>query len=147
MIRRMTLADVPAAAELERKYFSVPWSERMLEESLEKDDYLFLVAEQDGKVVGYAGMLRIMDEGDVTNIVVDEACRGCGVGSALTKALVEEGAKLGMCAFTLEVRVSNAGAIHIYEKNGFKAEGVRRRFYEKPVEDALIMWKRQSPGL
>lgn len=142
MIRRMRPEDIPAAAGLEQAYFSMPWSENMLKESLEKPEYLFLVAEKDGKVVGYAGMLRILDEGDVTNIVVDETYRGAGIGSALTNALVEEGQGLGIHAFTLEVRVSNACAIHIYEKNGFKAEGVRRRFYEKPTEDALIMWKR-----
>ena len=143
MIRRMKPEDIPAAAELERKYFSLPWSEKMLEESLGKSDYLFLAAEKDGKIVGYAGMLRVLDEGDVTNIVVDASCRGCGIGSALTSALLEEGEKLGMNAFTLEVRVSNVAAIHIYEKNGFQAEGIRPRCYEKPAEDALIMWKRK----
>lgn len=147
MIRRMRPEDIPEAARLEKKYFSVPWTEKMLRESFENTGYLFLTAEKDQKVVGYAGLLCIQDEGDVTNIVVDEAYRGQGIGTMLTRGLLSEGRKLGLCSFTLEVRVSNASAIHIYEKIGFRAEGVRRRFYEKPTEDALIMWIRQEETL
>lgn len=143
MIRRMTETDIPAAAELERKYFSVPWSEKSLRESLGQPSYLFLVAEEQGKIVGYAGMLKIQDEGDITNIVVEDACRGKGLGKALTEGLLEAGSECGIRAFTLEVRVSNAPAIHIYEQLGFVSAGIRKHFYEKPAEDALIMWKRE----
>lgn len=142
MIRRMEPADIPAAAALERKYFSVPWSERSLKESLEKPEYVFLVAEAEGEPVGYAGLLRVLDEGDITNIVVDERFRGRGTGYALTEALLREGTRLGIRDFTLEVRVSNARAIRLYERLGFAREGIRRNFYEKPAEDAWIMWKR-----
>ena len=142
MIRRMTAADIPAVAALERQYFSVPWSEQSLNESLERPEYLFLIAEQEGEPVGYAGLLRVLDEGDITNIVVDERFRGRGIGYALTEALLAEGARQGICEFTLEVRVSNDRAIRLYEKLGFVREGIRRNFYEKPTEDAWIMWKR-----
>ena len=84
----------------------------------------------------------IAGEGDVTNIAVFPEYRGRGIGAALTKALIVEGRKRGMNAFTLEVRVGNQAAIHIYEKLGFRSEGVRKGFYEKPKEDALIMWRR-----
>ena len=84
----------------------------------------------------------IAGEGDVTNIAVFPEYRGQGIGAALTKALLVEGRKRGMNAFTLEVRVGNQAAIHIYEKLGFRSEGVRKGFYEKPKEDALIMWRR-----
>ena len=84
----------------------------------------------------------IAGEGDVTNIAVFPEYRGRGIGAALTKALLVEGRKRGMNAFTLEVRVGNQAAIHIYEKLGFRSEGVRKGFYEKPKEDALIMWRR-----
>ena len=84
----------------------------------------------------------IAGEGDVTNIAVFPEYRGRGLGAALTKALLVEGRKRGMNAFTLEVRVGNQAAIHIYEKLGFRSEGVRKGFYEKPKEDALIMWRR-----
>lgn len=142
MIRRMCEADIPGAAVLEKKYFSVPWSEENLRQSLANPDYLFLIAEKEGKVVGYAGLFRVLDEGDITNIVVDERYRRQGLGKRLTEALLMEGGKCGLHAFTLEVRVSNSAAIHIYEQLGFAQEGIRKRFYEKPVEDALIMWKR-----
>lgn len=143
MIRRMRVSDLAQAALLEKKYFSVPWSEENLRQSLERPDYLFLVAEEEGRVVGYAGLLRVLDEGDITNIVIDQEFRGKGLGSELTGTLLAEGRGLGIRAFTLEVRVSNAAAIHIYERLGFVSEGIRKRFYEKPVEDALIMWKRE----
>lgn len=143
MIRRMCEADLPQAAALERKYFSVPWSEENLRQSLENPLYLFLTAEEEGEVAGYVGLFRVLDEGDVTNIVVHEKYRGRGLGSALTEALIAEGKNCGIQAFTLEVRVSNEAAIHIYERLGFVREGIRKRFYEKPTEDALIMWKRE----
>lgn len=140
MIRYMTEKDIPSAADLECRFFSVPWTEAGLRESFERPEYLFLVVEEDGKVVGYAGLSQVLDEGDVTNIVIDEAYRGRGLGAALTSALLEEGRTRGITAFTLEVRVSNQTAIHIYEKIGFRSAGVRKGFYEKPTEDALIMW-------
>lgn len=139
----MREADIQSAAELEKKYFSIPWSEENLRQSFGNPEYLFLVAEKEGVVVGYAGLFRVLDEGDITNIVIDEKCRGCGLGKKLTSALLTEGGKLGIRAFTLEVRVSNHAAIRIYEELGFIKEGIRKRFYEKPIEDALIMWKRE----
>lgn len=148
MIRRMEEKDLTGAAGLEQRYFSVPWSGEQLKDSLGSPDYLFLVAEEEGRVVGYAGLLKILDEGDITNIVVEEAYRNRGIGKRLTEALLDEGKKCGLHAFTLEVRAGNLAAIHVYESLGFVREGVRRRFYERPVEDALIMWKREgaSPG-
>lgn len=144
MIRRMRESDLEDAARLEKRYFSVPWTREQLGESLQSGQYLFLVAEEDGQVAGYAGLLRVMDEGDITNVVVDEAYRGKGLGTRLMAALLEEGRGCGMKEFTLEVRVSNQRAIRLYESLGFVQEGVRKRFYERPVEDALIMWKRDQ---
>lgn len=144
MIRRMRESDAEEAARLERRYFSVPWSKEQLLESLRNPQYLFLVAEEDGQVAGYAGLLRVLNEGDITNIVVDGAHRGKGLGTQLTAALLEEGQRLGMEEFTLEVRVSNQAAIRIYERLGFVKEGIRKKFYERPAEDALIMWKRRK---
>ena len=143
MIRRMQEKDLPRAAALERECFSVPWLEESLRQSLRNSDYLFLVAEEEGHITGYAGLLKVADEGDVTNIAVGAAYRGKGIGKKLTERLLEEGRRCGLRAFTLEVRVSNQSAIHVYEKLGFASEGIRKRFYERPVEDALIMWKRE----
>lgn len=146
MIRRMRETDLSGAAELERRYFSMPWSRKQLQESLENLDYLFLVLETDGKIAGYAGLLQVMDEGDITNVVLAEESRGMGLGKALVRALLEEGRKRGIREFTLEVRASNTCAIHVYEALGFVKEGIRKRFYEKPSEDAWIMWKRDGSG-
>ena len=139
----MRKSDLPAVAKLEEKYFSVPWSEHALKQSLEKPEYLFFVASEKGEAVGYGGVLKVLDEGNILNIVVDERFRGRGIGRELTRTLLEEGKRQGMQAFTLEVRVGNVSAIRLYESLGFVSEGVRKHFYEKPVEDALIMWKRE----
>ena len=144
MIRPMTETDLAQVADLERACFSIPWSERTLRESLAKPEYLFLVAEEEGQVVGYGGLLQVMDEGDITNIAVAEARRGRGIGLELTKGLLEAGRKRGIAMFTLEVRAGNERAVRLYEKLGFHSEGVRKGFYEKPKEDALIMWKRET---
>lgn len=144
MIRLMRTSDLPAAAHLEQLYFSVPWTERQLKGSLESPEYLFVVAEEQGRVIGYGGLLKVLDEGDITNIVVEEAYRGKGIGRQLVKALLSEGKRCGLNAFTLEVRAGNAAAIHLYESLEFVREGIRRRFYQRPVEDALIMWKREG---
>ena len=142
-VGRMCRQDLLEVADLEQRSFSVPWSLESLNQSLERPEYLFLVAQEKGKVVGYGGLVRVLDEGDITNIVIDEAYRGQGFGKLITEALISEGKKLGMREFTLVVRASNAAAIHIYESVGFVCEGVRRHFYERPAEDALIMWKRE----
>ncbi len=142
-IRRMLREDLTAVAELERACFSVPWTMENLCESLENSSYCFLVAECSGRIVGYGGMLFVADEGDVTNIAVDAAFRGRGIGTGLVRQLLEEGRARGAKAFTLEVRISNAAAIHVYEKLGFVSEGVRKHFYENPEEDARILWKRE----
>ena len=89
MIRLMRTSDLPAAAHLEQLYFSVPWTERQLKGSLESPEYLFVVAEEQGRVIGYGGLLKVLDEGDITNIVVEEAYRGKGIGRQLVKALLD----------------------------------------------------------
>ena len=126
MIRLMEERDIPQVAELERLCFSTPWSENSLKESLVRPEYLFLVEETDGKV---------------TNIAVHPQHRLKGSGTRVTEALLEEGRKRGMTTFTLEVRVSNLTAVHVYEKLGFRSAGIRKGFYDAPKEDAMVMWQ------
>ena len=85
-----------------------------------------------------------MEEGDVTNVVVEESWRGQGLGRSLMTRLLEDGKARGIRAFTLEVRTGNKGAIRLYEELGFRSEGVRKGFYDLPKEDAYIMWKRED---
>ena len=140
--RRMTPEDVPAISRLEQETFSMPWSPDSFLEMIAKEDARYYVAERDGRLLGGCGVLMIAGEGNITNVVVTPEARNQGVGTGMLKHLMEEGSREGLTAFTLEVRVSNAAAIHVYEKLGFVSEGVRPGFYEKPTEDAMILWKR-----
>ncbi len=141
-IRQMTEADVEQISRLEQENFSQPWSRQAFIEVLRISEVIHLVAEQDGRIIGGAAVRNISGEGDITNVVVDRPFRGKGVATALLTELLRRGSRAGITAFTLEVRAGNKAAIHLYEKLGFVSEGIRPRFYTKPVEDALIMWKR-----
>ncbi len=141
-IRQMGLEDVERISQLEEETFSMPWSRTAFIEMIEKEDASYYVAEVDGTVVGGCGVLLIAGEGNITNVVIDKNYRNQGIGTQMLQYLIEDGMRQGLTAFTLEVRVSNESAIHVYEKLGFFSEGIRPNFYEKPTEDAMIMWKR-----
>ena len=140
--RRMTAEDVPFISRLEEETFSMPWSASSFLEMISKEDARYYVAEEDGRLLGGCGVLMIAGEGNITNVAIAPEARNRGIGTALLRHLMAEGDREGLTAYTLEVRVSNAAAIHVYEKLGFVSAGVRPGFYEKPVEDALIFWKR-----
>ena len=142
IIRKLTEEDVEPLSAIESACFSMPWSAEDFAALLTRDYCVYYVAEVDGEVAGCCGMTNICNEGNIDNVVVAEKFRGQGIATALLERLLEEGDSLGVTAYTLEVRVSNASAIHVYEKLGFVSEGIRPNFYEKPTEDANIMWKR-----
>lgn len=125
---------------LERICFSRPWSKRMLGEELENQCAAFLVAEdEDGKVLGYAGLLVMMDEGYITNVAVFPEYRRMGVAAKIIEVYMNF-AKANRLAFlTLEVRPSNAAAIALYQRFGFEEVGRRKNYYDLPKEDALIL--------
>lgn len=140
--REMRAADVPFISRLEEETFSMPWSAASFLQMIEKEDTAYYVAEEDGRLLGGCGLLMIAGEGNITNVVVAPDARRRGVATGLLAYLLAEGDRAGLTAYTLEVRVSNAAAIGLYEKLGFVSEGIRPNFYEKPTEDAMIMWKR-----
>ncbi len=140
--RRMTPQDVPWISKLEEETFSMPWSPESFLEMIGKEDVRYYVAEEEGQILGGCGVWMIAGEGNITNVVVAPAARNRGIATAMLRHLIQEGDREGLTAYTLEVRVSNAAAIHVYEKLGFVSAGVRPGFYEKPPEDALIFWKR-----
>ncbi len=140
--RRMTPEDVPFISKLEEETFSMPWSANDFMEMISKDDARYYVAEKDGRLLGGCGVLFAVDEGNITNVVIAPDARNQGIGTGMLRHLMKESEQEGIRAFTLEVRVSNAAAIHVYEKLGFVSEGIRPGFYEKPDEDAMILWKR-----
>jgi len=142
LIRELTQEDVVAVSKIEEETFSMPWSPQDFLEMVEADYAYYYVAEEDGEIAGCCGIRNIVGEGEITNVVVAEKFRGRGIGRALMEYMLKEAPLHGMGDLTLEVRVSNTPAICLYESLGFKGEGVRPDFYEKPTEDALIMWKR-----
>ncbi|MBQ8510259.1 MAG: ribosomal protein S18-alanine N-acetyltransferase [Clostridia bacterium] len=136
LIRKAEPSDIPALCALERECFSLPWSEKGFEDFFANDCSRALAAEADGRVVGYVGMYLICGEGEITNLAVAASCRRQGIGEALMTELSQTE---GLERLLLDVRQSNTAARALYEKCGFKVDGIRRRFYEKPAEDAVLM--------
>lgn len=141
-IRKLQENDIEPLSRIEAESFSMPWSPRDFRELLDRDYCTYLVALVEGEVAGCCGMTNICQEGNIDNVVVAEQFRNHGIARTMLEELIRMGGEAGVTAFTLEVRVSNAAAIHLYEKLGFVSEGIRPRFYEKPTEDAMIMWRR-----
>lgn len=137
----MTAAHLDEVAAIENDCFSHPWSRRSLESELQNETSRFLVAVEDGKVIGYIGMSAVIDEGYLFNVAVDRQYRKKGVGSALVRELVTFCQKRNYAFLTLEVRESNAPAISLYSRFGFVRVGERKNYYSKPVENALLMTK------
>lgn len=141
-IRRMEEKDIMQVAALEAASFTMPWTAQAFAEQLQKEHTLYMVAEKDGRVIGVCGYIECCGDADICNVSVDSLYQNQGVATKMLTTLLEAGYTLGVEAYTLEVRAGNAAAIQVYEKLGFQSEGVRPDFYEKPKEDALIMWKR-----
>lgn len=139
-IREMNLADIEAVAAIERQIFSMPWSEQGFQTSLQSEDTLYLVVYNRDQILGYCGFLQSFDEADITNVAVAPEIRNSGIGFAMLSELMMQGRKRGIQRYTLEVRTGNAAAIHLYQKLGFESVGIRKNFYERPREDAMIMW-------
>ena len=142
ILRRMCQEDLEQVAAIEKKIFSEPWSREGFAASLRSPDTMYFVALQGEVIVGYCGLLRSFEEADITNVAVDVPCRRQGVARKMLEKLLEEGKAKGIERFTLEVRIGNQVAIRLYESLGFERVGVRKGFYVKPAEDALIMWTR-----
>ena len=140
--RRMQKKDVVQVAQMEKEYFSEPWSEQAFLEVLDKKEYLYMVAAQGEEILAYCGMYRVLDEGNITQVAVRSDMRRRGIARDLLQDFMQNGKLNGADAYTLEVRVSNQSAICLYEACGFVKESVRKNFYAAPTEDAFIMWKR-----
>lgn len=141
-IRRLKAEDAEPLSRIEEQEFSMPWSAGDFSALTSRENCLYLVAEAEGRVIGSCGMTFGFGEGNIDNVVVQRDFQNQGIAQRLLEELFIQGQQIGVEAYTLEVRVTNARAIHVYEKLGFMPEGVRPRFYERPTEDALIMWRR-----
>lgn len=141
IIRKAQMADAPQIHEIEVASFSTPWSLGNIENDLSYLDEctLYYVLEEDGRVIGYAGAWLVADEGQITNVAVLPPFRRDGNGLVLVRKLLRELFKLGMEEIFLEVRLSNLVAIALYRKLGFSVKGLRKDYYQDPLEDAYIM--------
>lgn len=137
-LRVMRPEDVPAVTQLEESIFPDPWSENAFREELVAPGRRYVVAEEGGTIVGYAGLLVVGDDSHVVTLAVHPDARGRGLGTRFMLRLVEEALAAGALHLTLEVRVSNHPAQSLYRRFGFETVGLRRHYYRD--EDALIMW-------
>ena len=140
-IESMTVDDIAQVAEIERQSFSIPWSEKAFRDSMESDNTIYIVAKENDNVAGYAGMYLSFEEGNITNVAVNPLSRRKGIGEKIVRDILNRAYEKGVRDVFLEVRETNSVAIALYEKIGFKEEGIRKNFYDKPRENALIMWK------
>lgn len=125
-------------AELEKLCFSCPWSEDMLKTQL-NDGHMFFAALIEGKPVGYIGLMYVLDEGYISNVAVSPEYQRLGIGDMLLIELESRCREKQLSFMTLEVRESNKAAIRLYEKHGFTQVGLRKNYYDKPKENAILM--------
>lgn len=138
-LREMTVEDLDQVMEIEQDLFHVPWTREGFFTFLTRDDAMFLVVEEKGRILAYCGLLMVLDEGDVTNVAVRRDRQKEGIGNFLMESLIRLADGLGVRIIHLEVRKSNETAIRLYERNGFTRDGIRKKYYENPVEDAVLM--------
>jgi ribosomal-protein-alanine N-acetyltransferase len=141
-LRRLDAADLDLVEAIERESYRTPWSRSMFDAELRKPSSLALGAfTEEDALAGYAFVSRYVDAWHVMNVAVADAFRRRGIASALLGRLFEVTESDSRRGYTLEVRVSNTGAIRLYERLGFEPRGIRRGYYTDNREDALIMWR------
>lgn len=143
-IKKMTETELNQVAAIEAEIFTSPWSKQGFEETLPMDNVCFLVAAEEQEVLGYCGLYMAADEGEITNVAVKPEYRRRGVADLILTEILKLGEANKISQFYLEVRVSNEAAIRLYEKHGFKKQGIRKNFYQNPREDAYVMSRKQA---
>jgi len=143
LFRPLRMRDLGAIEQIEKRAYPTPWSRSMFASELAKASSICLgaFAEDDDALLAYLIIARYVDAWHVMNIAVDPQYQRRGIATMLMEELFDLTSTDGRRGYTLEVRVSNAGAIRLYEQLGFKGRGVRRGYYTDNREDALIMWK------
>lgn len=142
--RRMKEEDLDEVAALEAANFSRPWLKEDFEKCLSMPERIYYVAEEDGRVAGVSGLICSPPEAELMNVSVDVSRRRNGIAEGMLNALIAEGCKCGIEAIVLEVRAGNVPAKTLYEKLGFKEEGLIKKCYSDPVEDGLVYWYRKD---
>ncbi|WP_313344895.1 ribosomal protein S18-alanine N-acetyltransferase [Sedimentibacter sp.] len=142
LVRGIRRDDLDQITEIEKTCFSLPWSKESYERELENKLAYYQCAEENEVILGYMGMWRILDECHITNVAVLPQYRKKGVATHLINKMIEICKCSEITQMTLEVRESNIPAINLYKKFGFLEAGKRPRYYQVPIEDAIIMWKK-----
>lgn len=142
ILREMLIDDLEQVMEIEEDLFAVPWTKEGYFTFLTRDDSMFLVVEEKGKILGYCGLLMVLDEGDVTNVAVCRDRQREGIGHFLVDSMLRLSAERGIRIIHLEVRESNHTAIRLYERMGFEKDGIRKNYYTDPVEHAVLMTRK-----
>ena len=132
-------AWLPQLEEMEKECFSIPWTREQLLSQLPDGMHVFLLAVEGERLLGYVGMTVVLDEGYISNVAVSPRARRRGIGDRLLDSLIARAEALSLSFVTLEVRESNAPAIGLYRKHGFNPVGLRKKYYDLPTEDAILM--------
>jgi len=140
-IQFMNAQHIEEILQIEFDSFTTPWTRNNFNSELSNNNAIYIVALENNKVIGYAGMWHVINEGHILNVAVKAENRKQGIGTLLISELEKIALEKEMIGLTLEVRESNSAALQLYQKFGFKAEGIRKRYYSDPGEDAIIMWK------
>jgi ribosomal-protein-alanine N-acetyltransferase len=140
-ITKMDETHISAIAEIEKLCFSDPWSENSIAGELSSRLSHWLVALEDGKLLGYIGSQSVLGESDMMNVAVHPDHRRRGIAQMLIGQLMQDLKQRDNLHLSLEVRATNAPAITLYEKLGFETVGRRPNYYRHPKEDALILRK------
>ena len=139
ILREMLVDDLDQVMEIEEELFSVPWTKEGFLTFLMKENGMFLVVEEKGRILGYCCLLTVLDEGDVTNVAVRRDRQREGIGNFLMESMIRLAEERGITMIHLEVRAGNETAIRLYERQGFVRDGLRKGYYTDPTEDAVLM--------
>ena len=135
----LTKGDLISAHEIERNSFSTPWGLATIESELLNPHAKLVGIKDQTRLIGWGAVRAVAGTGEITNIVIDEPKRGQGLSKVLLSAMLSELSQLGACEVFLEVRSKNTAAISLYKKNGFVPVSLRRGYYIKPLDDAIVM--------
>ena len=139
--REMLVEDLEQVVDIEQKLFSVPWTKEGFLTYLMKKDTMFFVVEEKDRILGYCSMMTVLDEGDILNVAVRSDRQKEGIGQFLVDSMLRMAEMQGIKLVHLEVRQGNGTARRLYQRLGFKEDGLRRDYYENPVENAVLMTK------
>ncbi len=133
------IQDIDEMLKIEKKAFIRHWNKQIFIDELSAENGHYIAISSEGKMLGYSGFRHVLDEAHITTLAVDKKQRKKGIGSTLISKLLSDAAEMKITQLFLEVRQSNAAALALYQKLGFKVIDRRREYYQHPQEDALVM--------